>query len=360
MAMKFTANQIAEFLQGDVEGDGAATVTDVAKIEEARPGTLTFLANPIYTEHLYTTGASVAIVSRDFRPARPLPGGLVLVRVNDPRGAFSRLLDLYESQRYGQQGVEQPSFISPKAKVAAGVYIGAFTYVGDGAVVEDGAKIFPNCYIGPGVRIGRDSRLHAGVKVYANCSIGARCVLHSGAVIGADGFGFVHAQGGHQEKMPQIGNVVIEDDVEIGANTTVDRATLGHTVIRTGVKLDNLIQVGHNVEIGPHTVVVAQTGIAGSTHIGAHCLIGGQVGIVGHLHIGNRVKVAAQSGVGANLPDDAVVQGSPAFAIGDYKRSYVLFRNLPGIKQQVDRLSNENEQAKEQAAAAQGRKGNTQ
>lgn len=363
MAMQFTAAQIAQFLHGAVEGDGAVTVNDVAKIEEGRPGTLTFLANPLYTEHLYSTGASVAIVARDFKPAKALPAGLVLVRVDDPRAAFARLLDLYESQRFTQQGVEQPSFISPKAKVAAGVYIGAFTYIGDGAVVEDGAKVFPNCYIGPGVRIGRNSRLHAGVKVYANCSIGARCVLHSGVVIGADGFGFVPAEGGLQEKMPQIGNVVIEDDVEIGANTTVDRATLGHTVIRTGVKLDNLIQVGHNVEIGPHTVVVAQTGIAGSTRIGAHCLIGGQVGIVGHLHIGNRVKVAAQSGVGANLPDDAVVQGSPAYAIGDYKRSYVMFRNLPAMKQQLDKLSNELDQlkAKEQAAAPeQGRSGTKQ
>lgn len=339
--MQFTAEQIAQILHGEVEGNAQVAVNDVAKIEEGRPGTLTFLANPLYTEHLYTTKASIAIVATDFKSTKDLPETLTLVRVADPRAAFAKLLELYESQRYNKIGLEQPCHISPKATVAGDVYVGAFAYIGDGAVVAEGVKIYPGCYIGDGVRIGKNTRLHAGVKVYANCVIGANCVLHSGVVIGADGFGFVPGATGEHEKMPQIGNVIIEDDVEIGANTTVDRATLGHTIIRKGAKLDNLIQVGHNVEIGAHTVVVAQTGIAGSTRIGSHCLIGGQVGIVGHLHIGDRVKIAAQSGIGANLPDDAVVQGSPAYAIGDYKRSYVLFRNLPDLKGRIDQLEKE-------------------
>jgi UDP-3-O-[3-hydroxymyristoyl] glucosamine N-acyltransferase len=339
--MEFTAGQIAELLQGAVEGNALVSVNDVAKIEEGRPGTLTFLANPVYTEHLYTTKASVAIVSREFQATKPIPDTLTLVRVADPRAAFSKLLEIYEAHRFNKIGVEQPCHISPKATVEGGVYIGAFSYIGDGAKVAEGAKIFPGCYIGDGVRVGKNTLIHAGVKVYANCVIGANCVLHSGVIIGADGFGFVPNAAGEQEKMPQIGNVIIEDDVEIGANTTVDRATLGHTIIRKGAKLDNLIQVGHNVEIGAHTVVVSQTGIAGSSRIGSQCLIGGQVGIAGHLHIGNRVKIAAQSGIGANLPDDAVVQGSPAYAIGDYKRSYVLFRNLPDMKGRIDQLEKE-------------------
>lgn len=339
--MQFTAAQIAEFLHGTVEGNAQAVVHDLAKIEDGRPGMLSFLANPVYTELVYSSAASVVIVNRDFKPSKALPEGLTLVRVDDPRAAFSHLLAKYEAQRYDVAGVEQASHVSPKAKVAVGAYIGAFTYVADGAVVEEGAKIFPNCYVGKNARIGKGTLIHAGVKVHANCVVGANCVLHSGVVIGADGFGFVPNEQGVQEKMPQIGNVILEDDVEIGANTTVDRATLGHTIIRKGAKLDNLIQVGHNVEIGAHTIVVAQTGIAGSTRIGSHCLIGGQVGIVGHLHIGNHVKIAAQSGVGTNLPDDAVVQGSPAYAIGEYKRSYVHFRNLPELKLQIDQLQKE-------------------
>ncbi len=336
--MQFTATQIAELLEGEVDGDAQVLVSDLAKIEEGRPGTLTFLANPKYTDFLYATGASIAVVAKEFKPTQELPKRLTLIRVADPRACFSRLLKMNEGLRYNKRGIEQPSFVSPTAKVAPGAYIGAFSYIGDGAVVEEDAKVFPHCTVGDGARIGKGTRLHANVTVYPRCVVGANCIIHSGAVIGADGYGFVQDEKGEQEKMPQVGNVIIEDEVEIGANTTVDRATLGHTIIRRGAKLDNLIQVGHNVEIGAHTLVVAQTGIAGSTRIGDHCVIGGQVGIVGHIHIGNRVKVAAQSGIGTNLPDDAVVQGSPAFAIGDYKRSYVLFRSLPLLKQQIDQL----------------------
>ncbi|MCC6841232.1 MAG: UDP-3-O-(3-hydroxymyristoyl)glucosamine N-acyltransferase [Flavobacteriales bacterium] len=339
--MQFSAAQIAELLEGEVDGDAQVLVNDLAKIEEGKPGTLTFLANPKYTDLLYSTGASIAVVARDFQPTQPLPKRLTLIRVGDPRACFSRLLKMNEGLVSDKRGIEQPSFVSPKAKVAAGAYIGAFSYIGEGAVIEEGAKIFPHCTVGDDARIGKGTVLHANVTVYHRCIVGANCVVHSGAVIGADGYGFTANAAGEQEKMPQVGNVILEDNVEIGANTTVDRATLGHTIIRKGAKLDNLIQVGHNVEIGAHTLVVAQTGIAGSTRIGDHCVIGGQVGIVGHLHIGNRVKVAAQSGVSVNLPDDAVVQGSPAYAIGDYKRSYVLFRNLPEITQQLDQLKKE-------------------
>ena len=330
--MQFSASQIAELLEGEVDGDAQVLVSDLAKIEEGKPGTLTFLANPKYTEFLYSTGASIAVVERGFQPSRSLPKRLTLIRVADPRACFSRLLKMNEDLQYDKKGIEQPSFVSPKAKVASGAYIGAFSYIGDGAVVEDGVKIFPHCTIGDGVHIGKNTRIHSGVQVYHKCVVGSNCVIHSGVIIGADGFGFTTDANGVYEKMPQVGNVVIEDDVEIGANTTIDRATMGSTVIRKGVKLDNLVQIGHNVEIGAHTVIASQTGIAGSTKIGRYCMIGGQVGIIGHLIIADQVKIAAQSGIGHNITEvGATVQGSPAFAIGDYKRSYVLFRNLPQL-----------------------------
>ncbi len=339
--MQFSAGQIAEFLQGTVDGDAQVLVHDMAKIEEARLGTLTFLANPIYTEHLYTTGASIAIVANDFQPTRPLAKSLTLIRVSDPRAAFAKLLEMHDAHLHNKVGYEQPSYISPRARIGKDVYIGAFTYIAEGAEIGDDVKIYPNCFIGEGAVIGAGTRLNAGVKVYGKCEIGARCILHSGVVIGADGYGFTATPEGTQAKMAQIGNVIIEDDVEIGANTTVDRATLGSTIIRTGAKLDNLIQLGHNVEIGAHTLVVAQTGIAGSTKVGDHCMIGGQVGIAGHLTIGDRVKIAAQSGIGNNIPDDAVVQGSPAFPIGDFKRSYVVYRDLPALSKRLRTLERE-------------------
>lgn len=349
--MQFSAGQIAEFLNGTVDGDAQVLVHDIAKIEDGRLGTLTFLANPRYTEHLYTTAASIAIVGQDFAPARPLAKSLTLIRVRDPRAAFAKLLEMYDAHRGEKYGYEQPSYISPKARIGKDVYIGAFCYIADGAEIGDGARIFPNCFVGQEARIGAGTKLYAGVKVYDRSIIGARGIIHSGTVIGADGFGFTINPDGTQEKMAQIGNVMIEDDVEIGANCTIDRATLGSTIIRKGAKLDNLIQVGHNAEIGAHTVVVAQTGIAGSTKVGEQCMIGGQVGIAGHLTIGNRVKIAAQSGIAGNIPDDAVVQGSPAFAIGEYKRSYVLFRSLPAVQKRMAELERELEALR---AASQG------
>ena len=339
--MQFTAEQIAELLGGEVDGDPQVLVNDLSKIEEARGGTLTFLANPIYTEFIYKTKATIAIVARDFAPQHALPKTLTLIRVADPRMAFTRLLERNSELRYEKKGIEQPSFVSPSARLGKNVYIGAFCYVGDDVELADGMKIFPNSYIGDRSRIGQDTRIHAGVKLYHQTWIGAHCVIHSGAVIGADGFGFVPRTDGSYEKMPQVGNVILEDHVEIGANTTVDRATIGHTIIRQGTKLDNLIQIGHNAELGKHNVVVAQTGIAGSTKVGDHNQIGGQVGIAGHLTIGNKVRIAAQSGIGATVEDGATLQGSPAFAKGLYDRSYVVFRNLPSLQRRIDALEKE-------------------
>jgi UDP-3-O-[3-hydroxymyristoyl] glucosamine N-acyltransferase len=350
--MQFTAIQIAELLEGEVDGDPQVLVNDLAKIEEARSGTLTFLANPKYTEFIYTTKATIAIVDSAFQPSRTLPKSLTLIRVADPRLAFTQLLERNYQLQYEKKGIEQPSYVSPKAEVGRDVYIGAFCYIGDGVRLEDGVKVFPNTYIGDHSRIGKGTRIHAGVKIYHQTMIGERCVLHSGAVIGADGFGFVPNNEGRYEKMPQVGNVILENDVEIGANTTVDRATIGHTIIRQGTKLDNLVQIGHNAEIGCHNVVVSQTGIAGSTKVGDHNQIGGQVGIAGHLRIGNRVRIAAQSGIGSHLEDGVTVQGSPAFAKGLYDRSSVIFRKLPELKQRIDALEKELAELKSRQATS--------
>jgi len=339
--MQFTAEQIADLLDGEVDGDPQVLVNDLAKIEEARSGTLTFLANARYTEFIYTTKATIAIVNKDFNPARALPRTLTLIRVADARMAFTHLLERNHELQYEKKGFEQPSYVSPKARFGKDVYIGAFSYVGDNVELGEGVKIFPNCYIGDNSTIGKGTRIHAGVKIYHQSQIGEHCVIHSGAVIGADGFGFVPRADGSYEKMPQVGHVILEDHVEIGANTTVDRATIGYTIIRSGTKLDNLVQVGHNADIGRHNVVVSQAGIAGSTKIGSYCQIGGQVGISGHLVIGDRVLIAAQSGIGSNLADGEKVQGSPAYKKSLYDRSYVVYRNLPALQKRIDALEKE-------------------
>ncbi|MBL7940167.1 MAG: UDP-3-O-(3-hydroxymyristoyl)glucosamine N-acyltransferase [Flavobacteriales bacterium] len=339
--MQFTAEQIADLLDGEVDGDPQVLVSDLAKIEEARSGTLTFLANPRYTEYIYNTKATIAIVNTDFQPARSIPKTLTLIRVKDARMAFTQLLERNAELQYEKKGIEQPSYVSPRARLGKNVYIGAFCYIGDDVELADGVKVFPNSYIGDRCRIGANTRILAGVKIYHQTILGEQCVIHSGAVLGADGFGFVPRADGSYEKMPQVGNVILEDQVEIGANTTVDRATIGHTIIRKGTKLDNLVQVGHNAEIGRHNVVVSQAGIAGSTKIGDHNQIGGQVGISGHLVIGDRVRIAAQSGIGSNLENDSVVQGSPAFKKGLYDRSYVVYRNLPALQKRIDALEKE-------------------
>jgi len=334
--MEFTAQQISTLLDGTVEGNPSATVNRLSKIEEGLPGTLSFLANPKYTSYIYSTGASIVIVSRTFVAENPVKA--TLIRVDDPYQSFAKLLEMYNKIQRDKKGIEDHTFISPSAKIGVDVYIGAFAYIGNNAVISDRVKIYPQVYVGDNVVIRENTTLFSGAKVYSDCIIGANCTIHADTVIGADGFGFTPGTGAYN-KVAQIGNVVIEDDVEIGANTSIDRATLGSTIIRKGVKLDNLIQVAHNVEIGENTVIAAQTGIAGSTKIGKDCMIGGQVGIVGHITIADGVKVAAQSGIGSSLTiPGEIVQGSPAFNISDYKRTYVLFRKLPELEKKIIEL----------------------
>ncbi|GCD78695.1 UDP-3-O-acylglucosamine N-acyltransferase [Thermaurantimonas aggregans] len=330
--MKFTLEQVASMLGGHVEGDPKAVVYKLDKIETAGEGALTFLANPQYTPYIYATNATAVVVSQDFKPDKSVKSNLI--RVTNPYESFARLLELYDQMKYNLQGIHPSAVIEDSAEIGENVYIGALAYVGKGAKISKGAKIFPHAYVGENAEIGENSILKPGSKVLHFCKIGKNCHLHTGVIVGSDGFGFAPGGEGYK-KVPQTGNVIIEDDVEIGANCTIDRATLGSTIIRKGVKLDNLIQIAHNVEIGEHTVIAAMTGIAGSTKIGSHCMIGGQVGIAGHLKIGNNVKIAAQSGVMNNLNDGAVVMGSPAFEIQEYRKAYVLFRKLPKIIKEI-------------------------
>lgn len=335
--MEFSARQISELLKGRVEGDPEVKVNRLSKIEEGTPGSLTFLANPKYTHHIYSTGASLAIVNDDFIPEQTLK--MTLIRVPNAYEAFVHLLEIYNQIQLDKKGIEQPSFIAATAVLGQDCYVGAFAYLGENVRIGNNVKIYPQAYIGDNVVIGDNTTIFSGVKIYASCSIGASCTLHTGTVIGADGFGFTPNSENQYKKVAQIGNVIIEDHVEIGANSTIDRATLGSTIIRKGVKLDNLIQIAHNVEIGENTVIAAQTGIAGSTKIGKDCMIGGQVGIVGHITIADKVKVAAQSGIGTSIANEGeIIQGSPAFAIGDYKRSYVVFRKLPVLERKIKEL----------------------
>jgi UDP-3-O-[3-hydroxymyristoyl] glucosamine N-acyltransferase len=334
--MIFTARQIAGILNGTVDGNPDAQVSTVSKIEEGTPGSLSFLANPKYTEFIYSTNASVVIVGKDFMPQQKL--NTTLIKVDDAYQSFAKLLEYYNKLNKDKKGREEQSYVSPSAKIGNNTYIGAFVYVGENAVIGDNTKLYPGTYIGDDVKVGANTTLFQGVKIYHGCVIGNDCTLHAGVVIGGDGFGFAPNAENNYSKVPQIGNVVIEDRVEIGANTTIDRATLGSTIIRKGVKLDNLIQIAHNVEIGENTVIAAQTGVAGSTKIGKNCMIGGQVGIIGHITIGDKVMIAAQSGIGGNLKDGEIVQGSPAFGVGEYKRSYVVFRKLPELNAKIAEL----------------------
>jgi UDP-3-O-[3-hydroxymyristoyl] glucosamine N-acyltransferase len=334
--MKFTAEQIAGILQGTVIGDPNIEVSKLAKIEEGTEGSLTFLANPKYKPYIYTTKSSITIVNADFEPEHPI--STTLIKVEDAYGAFTKLLEYYNQIKLNKSGIEQPCFVPDTAKIGDDIYIGAFTYIGDNVKLGNNVKIFPNSYIGDNVVIGDNTIVFSGGKVYSDCIIGANCVINSGAIIGADGFGFAPNDKGEYSKVPQIGNVILEDYVDIGAGTTIDRATLGSTIIRRGVKLDNQIQIAHNVEIGKNTVIAAQTGIAGSTKIGENCQIGGQVGIVGHITIGNNVKIQAQSGIGRHVKDNEVLQGSPALTYGDYNKSYVYFKNLPKIVKSINEI----------------------
>lgn len=334
--MKFTAEQIAGILEGDIVGDPNVEVDKLSKIEEGTEGAITFLANPKYTSYIYSTKASITIVSDSFEPEEDL--STTLIKVNDPYKAFSKLLEYYNQVKLNKSGIENPSYISETATYGENFYLGAFSYLGENVKVGDNVKIYPNAFIGDNVEIGNNVMIFPGAKIYSETVIGNHCVIHGGAIVGADGFGFSPDQNGVYSKVPQIGNVIIEDHVDVGAGTTIDRATLGSTIIRKGVKLDNQIQIAHNVEVGEHTAIAAQTGVAGSSKIGKHCLIGGQVGIAGHIQIGDRVKVQAQSGIGRNIKDGEVIQGSPAFGYNDWNKAYVHFRNLPKIEDRLTQL----------------------
>lgn len=332
--MEFTAKQISELIEGTVEGDPNAVVTDVSKIEEGRPSTLTFLANPKYEPYLYTTQASVVIINKDFTAEKPVSA--TLIRVDDAYSALAKLLQMYQALLPKKSGIEQPSFVDKTATLGDFVYVGAFAYIGEKAKIADKVQIYPQAYVGDGVTIGENSIIYAGAKIYQGCKIGANCIIHAGAIVGSDGFGFAPGADGHFEKIPQVGNVVLEDYVEIGSNTTIDRATMGSTIIRQGTKLDNLIQVAHNVEIGKNSVLAAQTGIAGSTKIGNNVMFGGQVGISGHIKIADGVKLAAQSGVGKSITKEGEVQmGAPSFNAMQYNKAYVIFRKLPDLYERV-------------------------
>ncbi len=338
--MKFTAGQIAELINGKVEGNAEAIVKNVSKIEEGKPETLTFLANPKYNQFIYSTKADVVIVNDSFVAESEI--NATLIRVPNAYEALAQLLEMYEQSVPKKTGIEQPSFVDPSAKVGDFPYIGAFAYIGENVVLGDNVRIYPQAYIGDNVKIGDNTTIYAGVKVYKNCVIGKDCTIHAGAVIGSDGFGFAPNSNNEYKKVAQIGNVILNDHVEIGANTTIDRATMGSTVIQKGVKLDNLIQIAHNVEVGENTVIAAQSGIAGSTKIGKDCMFGGQVGIAGHLSIANGTKTGAQTGVNKSIKTENTVQfGSPMMEIGKFNRSYVVFKQLPQLKAQIDQISKE-------------------
>ena len=334
--MEFSAEMIAGLLAGEVVGDANASIYTVSSIEGGKKGGLAYLSNPKFEQYLYTTECSVVLVERNFEPKQPVKA--TLVKVDNVNACVLRLLDMYNAMKPQKKGVSKLASVSEKATIGEGCYIGDFAVIEAGAVVGDGAKIYPQCYVGDNVKVGAKTTLFAGVKIYEGCSIGANCILHAGAVIGADGFGFApNAEGGF-DKIPQLGNVIIEDNVEIGANTCIDRAKTDSTIIRKGVKLDNLIQIGHNVIIGENTVSSAQTGIAGTTKVGSNCFIAGQVGIADHTVIGDRVKIGAQSGIDKNVPDDEIRFGSPALAGINFHRSFAVFKELPDLRRRVMKL----------------------
>jgi UDP-3-O-[3-hydroxymyristoyl] glucosamine N-acyltransferase len=338
--MKFTAAQIAGILEGEVVGNPDAEVFKLAKIEEGTDGSLTFLANPKYASYIYSTKATITIVNNTFIPENELT--TTLIKVEDAYKSFSKLLEYYNQVKLMKSGIEQPSVISEGVTYGENLYLGSFSYIGKNVVIGNNVKIYPNSFIGDNAIIGNDCILFAGVRIYSETVIGNNCTIHSGTIVDSDGFGFAPSENGTYNKVPQIGNVIIEDHVEIGACTTIDRATLGSTIIRKGVKLDNQIQIAHNVEIGENTVIASQTGIAGSTKIGKNCMIGGQVGFAGHLTIGDNVRIQAQSGIGKNIKDGEVLQGSPSFNYNDWNKSYVHFRNLPKIVAEVEDLKKKN------------------
>ena len=345
--MEFTAKQIAEFLGGTVDGNENAAVHTFAKIEEGVPGALSFLSNVKYTQYLYSTQSSIVLVNKDFVPEQPVSA--TLVRVDNAYESLAKLMSLYASMKPGRNGISSLASVSEKAKIGQNVYIGPFSVIEDGAVIGDNTQIYPHVIVGEGASVGADCILYPHVTIYYGCKIGNRCILHAGSVIGADGFGFAPTPQGYN-KIPQIGIVQLEDDVEIGANTCIDRSTMGRTVIHKGVKLDNLIQVAHNVEIGENTVMSAQTGIAGSSKVGSWCMVGGQCGISGHITLGNKVNLAAKTGVIGNLEDGSTMMGYPAIGYRNFLRSSLIYKDLPEISKTIRNLEKEIEELKAKLA----------
>lgn len=338
--MQFSATQIALMIGGTVEGDPDTAVASFGKIEEAQPGQLAFLANPKYEEYLYSTNASIVIVNNTLELKQPIT--LTLIKVADAYTSFAVLLDKYQQiQRQQLSGIQQPVYIDATAKIGENVFIGAFAYLGQNVMVADGVKIYPNAFLGNNVVIGANAVIHPGVKIYHDCVIGKNVVIHAGTVIGSDGFGFAPQADGTFKKIPQIGNVIIEDDVEIGANSTIDRATMGSTIIKAGAKLDNLLQIGHNAEVGHNTIIAAQSGISGSTKVGNNVMIGGQAGVVGHITIGDGAKINAQSGVSKSIDPGKVVTGSPAYDYTAALRSQATSRKLPELEKRIKELENQ-------------------
>lgn len=339
--MEFSAEQIASILQGEIVGNKSVVVSGLAKIEEGVEGALSFLSNPKYEEFIYTTKSSICIVNNSFEPSKSIPTSLTLIKVEDAYACFAKLLEVYSSLNKKEPEIEQPSFIHTTAEISEGLFLGAFSYIGKNSKIGKNVTIHPNVVIGEGVKIGENTTIHPGVSIYQDCIIGENCIIHAGTVIGADGFGFAPNEQGEFQKVPQIGNVIIEDFVEIGANCSIDRATMGSTIIRRGVKIDNLCQIAHNVEIGKNSAMAAQVGIAGSAKIGERVMIGGQAGISGHLHIADDTKIVAQSGIPSTVKKAQTLMGSPGIPIEDYKKSYFGFRKLPYILNKLAEIENQ-------------------
>lgn len=343
--MEFTAKQIAAYIQGTIVGDENATVHTFAKIEEGMPGALSFLSNPKYTHYIYNTQSSIVLVNKDFEPEQAVTA--TLIKVDNAYESLAKLMTLYEQSQPKRTGIDPLAYVAPTAKIGKDVYLAPFACVGDHAEIGDGTELHPHATVGRNAKVGSHCILYTHANVYHDCRVGNNCILHAGSVVGADGFGFAPSAAGY-EKIPQIGIAILEDDVEIGANTCIDRATMGATIIRKGVKLDNLIQVAHNVEIGSHTVIASQTGIAGSAKIGEWCMLGGQVGVAGHIKVGNRVSVGAQSGIPGNVKDGTTLMGYPAIAPKQFARSAAVYKKLPEMYSELNRLQKEVEELKKQ------------
>ena len=343
--MEFTAATIAGFLNGEIEGNPDIKVNTVAKIEEGQNGALSFLANPKYEHYLYTTKSSVVLVNKSFVPSAKVDA--TLIKVENAYEAFASLLRLVDQSRPRKKGIHTTAIIEATAKIGSDVYIGPYAYISENSVIGDGCSVYPHVFIGDNTKLGKNCTINPGVKIYHDCLVGEGCIIHAGTVIGSDGFGFAPQSESEYMKIPQLGNVIIEDHVEIGANVTIDRATMGSTIIRKGVKLDNLIQIGHNVEVGENTVMAAQTGIAGSTKVGKNCMFGGQVGIAGHIKIANGTKIGAQAGIlGEVKEENTIILGSPAIDYKQFFKSAVIFKKLPELKIKIDVLGKEIESLK--------------